>query len=148
MILGKLMKYINLIKINVGSSNVDDIKNWQLANREKWADKKPRHITRMWPKRQQEILNGGSIFWVVKGYIIARQKIIGMEEFYRNKTIRCCALIFDNTIFETEIVRKRPFQGWRYLEKEQSPADLALENHNNDSIPSQLLAKLSDIGVR
>ena len=102
----------------------------------------------MWPKRQQEILNGGSIFWVVKGYIIARQKIIGMEEFYRNKTIRCCALIFDNTIFETEIVRKRPFQGWRYLEKEQSPADLALENHNNDSIPSQLLAQLSDIGVR
>jgi hypothetical protein len=148
MILGKLMNYINLIKINVGSTNVDDIRDWQLSNREKWPDKRPRHITRMWPKRQIEILNGGSIFWVVKGYIMARQKIIGMEEFYRNDTIKCCALVFDNSIFETEIVKKRPFQGWRYLEKEQSPADLVKKDHNNDNIPLQLLAQLSDIGVR
>ena len=142
------MAYINLIKINVGSSTVKDIRKWQLNNKEKWPDKKPRHITRMWPKRQLEILNGGSIFWVIKGYIMARQKILGMEEFYRGDNVRCCSLIFDSTIYETESVRKRPFQGWRYLEIEQSPADLKIDRRNNDSIPAQLLAELADIGVR
>ena len=79
---------------------------------------------------------------------MARQKILGMEEFYRGDNIRCCSLIFDSTIYETESVRKRPFQGWRYLEIEQSPADLKIDRRNNDSIPAQLLAELADIGVR
>lgn len=142
------MTHINLIKINVGSSTVEDVRKWQLTNKDKWLDKKPRHITRMWPKRQLEILNGGSIFWVIKGYIMARQKILGMEEFYRGDNIRCCALIFDSTIYETESVRKRPFQGWRYLEIEQSPADLKLDYRKNDNVPAQILAELADIGVR
>ena len=79
------MNYINLVKINVGSSSVKDVKEWQTTNKHKWPDGLPRHITRMWPKREMELLAGGSIYWVIKGYIMARQKITGMEEYHRQR---------------------------------------------------------------
>ncbi|MDE2648026.1 MAG: DUF1489 domain-containing protein [Paracoccaceae bacterium] len=142
------MKYINLVKINVGSSSVKDVKEWQASNKHKWPDGLPRHITRMWPKRQVELLAGGSIYWVIKGYIMARQKITGMEEYRRHDGVRCCALIFDPIIFETESIRKRPFQGWRYLAKEDSPIDLLIKGTDDDHLPIELLTKLADIGVR
>ena len=142
------MNYINLVKINVGSSSVKDVKEWQPTNKHKWPDGLPRHITRMWPKREMELLAGGSIYWVIKGYIMARQKITGMEEYHRHDGVRCCALIFDPIIFETESIRKRPFQGWRYLAKEDSPLDLLIKETDDDHLPIELLTRLADIGVR
>ena len=61
--------HINLIKLSVGTETVDDLAAWQEKKQARTSDGFPRHVTRMWPKREPEILNGGSIFWVIKGVI-------------------------------------------------------------------------------
>ena len=139
---------LNIIKLSVGSDNIEMLKQWQEERRSQLDIKHSLHITRMWPKREMELLAGGSIYWVIKGYIMARQKITGMEEYHRHDGVRCCALIFDPIIFETESIRKRPFQGWRYLAKEDSPLDLLIKETDDDHLPIELLTRLADIGVR
>ena len=74
----------------------------------------PRHITRMWPKREKEILSGGSIFWVFKGVIQCRQKIVRFDEVFGEDGIRRCAIVLEPKLYRTVQAPKRPFQGWRY----------------------------------
>jgi hypothetical protein len=142
------MTYINLIKLSVGTNSTDDLQMWQASTALKLPNNLPRHVTRMWPKRGDEILNGGSIYWVIKGWLSARQQIIGMDEVFRNDGVRCCALILDAQIPLTETVRRRPFQGWRYLKPEESPKDLSQQEKGDDILPPELLVALADIGVR
>jgi hypothetical protein len=142
------MTYINLIKLSVGTNSTDDLQMWQASTALKLPNNLPRHVTRMWPKRGDEILNGGSIYWVIKGWLSARQQIIGMDEVFRNDGVRCCALILDAQIHLTETVRRRPFQGSRYLKPEESPKDLSQQEKGDDILPPELLVALADIGVR
>ena len=65
-------KYVNILKLSVGAENTDDLAAWQKTKRAQAADGLPRHVTRMWPKREAELTNGGSIFWVIKGVIQCR----------------------------------------------------------------------------
>ncbi len=142
------MTYINLIKLSVGTNSTDDLQMWQASTALKLPNNLPRHVTRMWPKRGDEILNGGSIYWVIKGWLSARQQIIGMDEVFRNDGVRCCALILDAQIHLTETVRRRPFKGWRYLKPEESTKDLSQKEKGDDILPPELLVALADIGVR
>ncbi len=140
--------FINLIKLSVGTETVDDLAAWQSSPRPKGADGKPRHVTRMWPKREAEILNGGSIYWVIKGVVQARQRILRLDEYDRGDGIRRCALVFDPKLIRVENMTKRPFQGWRYLRSEDAPADLPAHRAHEEQLPPQLSAALADIGVR
>jgi hypothetical protein len=102
----------------------------------------------MWPKREEELLNGGSIFWVIKGVIQARQKLLRFDEVLGSDGIRRCALVFDPEIIRVENALKRPFQGWRYLKSEDAPSDLTTARAFEEAIPPQLSAALAEIGVR
>ena len=115
-------KTVHLIKLCVGASGVNSLIDWQSSPRAKGPDGLPRHITRMWPKRQDEILNGGSLYWVFKGVVLARQRILRLDEVRGEDGILRCALVFDPEIFRTEAMPKRPFQGWRYLIPMSPPA--------------------------
>ena len=141
------MTFINLIKLSVGTETVEDLAAWQCSPRPKGKDGLPRHVTRMWPKREADILNGGSIYWVIKGVIQARQKILRLDEYDRGDGIRRCALVFDPDLIHTAPVLKRPFQGWRYLDPADAPPDLSRRSRNEDALPPQLSAALADIGV-
>lgn len=143
-----MSKYVNLIKLSVGTESVEGLQDWQNSPRPKTPDGLPRHVTRMWPKREAEILEGGSIYWVIKGVIQARQKIIRLDEHDKGDGIRRCALVFDPKLIRTETALKRPFQGWRYLKPEDAPADLSAARAREDAIPAQLSAALAEIGVR
>ena len=66
--------YINLIKLSVGTETIDDLAAWQATKRARTSDGLPRHVTRMWPRREAEILAGGSIYWVIKGVLTCRQR--------------------------------------------------------------------------
>ena len=68
--------YVNLVKLSVGTESVEGLQAWQEMRRAELPEGLPRHVTRMWPKRESEILSGGSIFWVIKGQIQCRQKIL------------------------------------------------------------------------
>lgn len=141
-------KYINLVKLCVGAEKVEDLIDWQLLPRAHGPDGLPRHVTRMWPRREKELLNGGSLFWVFKGLILARQRILRLDEVLGQDGIPRCALVFDPQVHRTQSVPKRPFQGWRYLKPEDAPADLPQTRQHEDPLPPELSAALAEIGVR
>lgn len=141
-------KTVHLLKLSVGSDSVDSMAAWQASARAKGPDGLPRHITRMWPKREAEVLNGGSIYWVVKGVILARQRILRFDEVRGQDGILRCAFVLDPELHRTEAAPRRPFQGWRYLDPNDAPADLRAGRSQSDDAPPQLLAALAEIGVR
>jgi hypothetical protein len=139
---------IHLIKLSVGTEDVDGLALWQTDARATGPDGMPRHITRMWPKREAEILLGGSIYWVIKGHIQARQKIIRLDEIIGADGIRRCAIVMEPELIRTSVVVKRPFQGWRYLKSEDAPIDLPSTRQNEDTLPEALESALADLGLR
>ena len=138
---------VNLIKLSVGSESYETLLAYQATAHERWADGIPRHVTRMWPRRETEILNGGSIYWVIKGVVQCRQRITALEEVIGADGIRRCAIKLDPDLIRTTAAQRRPFQGWRYLNPEDSPSDLPAGTRTDDSLPPELSAALADIGV-
>ena len=140
-------KHIHLVKLSVGSDTVESLTEWQKTHRARGSDGLPRHVTRMWPKREAELVEGGSLFWVIKGFLQCRQRILRLDEVIGNDGIRRCAIVLDPEIVRTTNVRKRPFQGWRYLAIEEAPIDLPKCAFDDDPIPPSLAGALADIGV-
>ena len=138
---------LNLIKLCVGADLVDDLVDWQGQPRAQGPDGLPRHVTRMWPKRAEELLDGGSLYWVIRGVVLARQRILRFDEVDRGDGIARCALVLDPRVVRTEARPRRPFQGWRYLTAEDAPPDLP-EGREAGDLPPRLEAALSEIGVR
>jgi len=140
-------KTINLIKLSVGTENVEGLEAWQAMRRAQAPDDLPCHVTRMWPKRAPEILNGGSIYWVIKGAIQCRQKILRLDEVIGADGIRRCAIVLDPELVRTQSSLKRPFQGWRYLKIEDAPLDLPKGRGEEAPLPVELNRALAEIGV-
>ena len=140
--------HINLIKICVGAQTVLDLKRWQERGLFKTDTGAvyARHVTRMRPKRT-EVLNGGSLYWVFKGFILARQQIVDLGDTVGDDNIRRCLIILDTQIVLTETKRKRPFQGWRYLKAMDAPKDLGVFSEKTPQLPADLERNLFDIGV-
>ena len=141
-------KSVHLIKLSVGSEQVEDLINWQKNPRAKGPDGLPRHVTRMWPKREPEVINGGSLYWVIKGVVLCRQRILRLDEVVGQDGIRRCGIVLDPKVIRTEAALKRPFQGWRYLDPENAPKDLTAARQAESTLPPQLTAALAEIGVR
>ncbi|WP_028913626.1 DUF1489 family protein [Pseudorhodobacter ferrugineus] len=139
---------VNLLKLCVGTETVEELATWQDMRRKLWPDNLPRHITRMWPKREAEVLNGGSLYWVFKGVILARQNITNFEERRGEDGILRCALVLNPEIHRTEPAPRRPFQGWRYLTVEDAPRDLPKGRKAEEALPPELARALADIGLR
>ncbi|MDJ0627994.1 MAG: DUF1489 domain-containing protein [Rhodobacter sp.] len=140
-------KFINLIKLSVGSESVESLAHWQASAAAKGPDGLPRHVTRMWPKREAEILNGGSIYWVIRGVTLCRQRILRLDEVTGGDGIRRCAIVLDPTLIRVAAAPKRPFQGWRYLDPADAPPDLRGNRRNEPDLPPKLSAALAEIGV-
>lgn len=138
---------LHLIKLSVGTEGVEDLAAWQASARAKGPDGLPRHVTRMWPKREAEILDGGSIYWVIKGVLMCRQRILRLDEVTGGDGIRRCAIVLDPELIRTTQALKRPFQGWRYLPDKDAPADLPKGRADEQALPSELSAALADLGV-
>ncbi|VAX02422.1 hypothetical protein MNBD_ALPHA03-688 [hydrothermal vent metagenome] len=103
------------------------------------------HVTRFRPKRAEEILDGGSIYWIIKGFIQLRQKIIGLESIKIDDVTKC-KIIMDSTIVRTESQPRRPHQGWRYLAPADAPKDIA-KGVKADDIPLELSRELRKMGL-
>lgn len=143
-----MAKHIHLIKLSVGTESVETLMDWQASRTAGYADGCPRHVTRMWPKRESEILSGGSIYWVIKGVIQARQPVLRLDEVIGDDGIRRCAIVLKPGLIRTQHALKRPFQGWRYLTPQDAPADLPEGRESEEPLPADLSAALAEIGVR
>lgn len=138
---------LHLIKLSVGTEDVADLEEWQARPEAQTADGLPRHVTRMWPRREAELLQGGSIYWVIKGEVLCRQRLIRFDEVTGGDGIRRCALVMEPELFRTAPARKNAFQGWRYLAPGDAPPDLSRARKGEDALPPALSAALAEIGV-
>ena len=138
---------IHILKLSVGTEGVEDLAAWQASQIAGYKDGLPRHVTRMWPKKEVEILNGGSVFWVIKGLIQCRQRIVRFDEVIGGDGIRRCAFVLDPELIRTSQVQKRPFQGWRYLAATDAPPDIPIHRGAEETLPPELAAALADIGL-
>ncbi len=140
-------KFVNLMKLSVGTESVEQMIEWQRHRSQQVEDGQYYHQTRMWPKRADEILNGGSIYWVIKGELRARQRIIRFDEKIGSDGIRRCGIVLDHEVIPTVSTLRRPFQGWRYLTSQDAPADLPRGRNQEEALPDELNRALAEIGL-
>jgi len=140
---------VHLLKLCVGASSVEDQRDWikrrVAANEKAGRGKIHDHVTRMHPRRESELLDGGSLFWVIKGVILVRQKIMGLEKRVGGDGIERTAILLEPKLVLTEPQPRRAFQGWRYLREEDAPSDLPSRSRN--SPPPELNAELAALGL-
>ncbi len=138
---------IHLIKLCVGAERVEDLTDWQGNPRAQGPDGLPRHVTRMWPKRADEVLTGGSLYWVFKGVVLCRQRVLRLDEVDRGDGILRCGIVLDAEAVPVAATPRRPFQGWRYLRPEDAPRDLPKGRAQEEALPPSLQTALAEIGV-
>lgn len=138
---------MHLVKLSAGTESVSGLAEWQDSFHLRAPNTPLRHVTRMWPKKADEILNGGSIYWVIKGVIQCRQRILRFDEVDRGDGIRRCGIVLEPGLIRTAPAPKRAFQGWRYLKAEDAPPDLSNARKDEDQLPPELAGALADIGV-
>ena len=92
-------------------------------------------------------MNGGSIYWVIKGQIQSRQRILRLDEIIGQDGIRRCAIVLDPDLHRTQSALRRPFQGWRYLTVQDAPPDLPKGRSDDDALPDALNRALAEIGI-
>ncbi|MCW2282973.1 hypothetical protein M2323_000880 [Rhodoblastus acidophilus] len=135
---------LHLLKLCVGIESVDELRRWTLLRAQKSPGAVHAHVTRMRPSRDKEVLDGGSLYWVIKGQISVRQKLIGLEDFVDSAGVRRCALQLDDEIVAVAPRPCRAFQGWRYLKAEDAPPDLTSAGAD---MPEALRRELSALGL-
>jgi hypothetical protein len=140
---------VHLLKLCVGCDAVDDLVSWQAERlaeaRAAGAPPFVFHVTRMWPRREAELLAGGSLYWVIRGLVLARQRILRLEPRRGEDGIERCAIRLDAAVVRTAPQPRRPFQGWRYLRPEDAPRDLITGPAAD--LPPGLAAGLALVGV-
>lgn len=136
---------LHILKLCVGADSVEDLIDWQRAH---YGTGPAQHVTRMWPKRAEEVLAGGSLYWVIKGLILARQHILDLRQVTGSDGISRCALVLENAVIRTEAMPRRPFQGWRYFPAADAPRDLGADATREEPLPHALQAALAEIGLR
>jgi hypothetical protein len=143
---------VHLLKLCVGCDSLEDLRDWQqrrLAQRKKRGEPPVlQHVTRSMPKRRDEVLDGGSLYWVIKGVVRVRQRIVGLEPTVGENGVPHCAIVYDPELIAVAARPHRPFQGWRYLEPEQAPPDVQeAEWATGDEPPPGMLAELRELGL-
>lgn len=142
------MKTVHLIKLAVGVEDLDHLAQLQRARLEENAARglspHPRHVTRMRPRREKEVLHGGSMYWVIKGVIRARQHIVALEDVMGEDGVKRCAIVLDPELVPTQARAHRAFQGWRYLDPAKAPPD---GRGDEADLPADLARDLDALGL-
>jgi hypothetical protein len=143
---------LHLIKLAVGCDSVKELKGW-VAERMKVAKAKglPQrhiHVTRMTPKRVEDILAGGSLYWVIRGEIAAREKIVAIEPFRDKDGIGRCRIVMQPKVIAVSPRPMRPFQGWRYFKEGDAPPDLTKTAASGlAAMPEPMRRELRELGL-
>ncbi|MCW5577791.1 MAG: DUF1489 family protein [Dokdonella sp.] len=141
---------LHLIKLCVGCESVEDLEDWialkQEEKRRAGLAAEHFHTTRMAPKRVEELLDGGSLYWIIKGGVQCRQRLTDIRPFTDGEGIGRCHLVFEPLVVRTAWQPRRPFQGWRYLKPEDAPRDLSAGGEEAE-MPAPLRRELAELGL-
>ncbi len=143
---------LNLIKLCVGCDSVEDLEEWiafRLDERRRAGEPLEQfHTTRMVPTRQAELVDGGSLYWVIKGSVQCRQLLTEIRPFVDGEGISRCHLMLDPVVVRTNWQPRRPFQGWRYLAEDAAPPDLTKSSAASvAAMPEPMRRELRDLGL-
>ena len=142
---------LNLIKLCVGADSVRDLEDWikeKLRDKRKRGEK-PEHIhrTRMVPKRADELKDGGSLYWVIRGEIMCRQQILDIRPFRDKDGVGRCGVVLDRKVVLVQPRPFRAFQGWRYMAVKEAPPDLEKSALRAAAMPEKMRRELRELGL-
>jgi hypothetical protein len=142
---------LHLLKLCVGCDSIADLESWIEESLALWRRLgKPQeqiHTTRMVPKRMAELLDGGSLYWVIKGQVACRQPLADIRPFTDGEGIGRCHLVLQPKVIPVEPRPCRPFQGWRYLADKEVPADLGSLSSDVVAMPEEMRRELRALGL-
>jgi len=142
---------LNLIKLCVGCDSVAELSTWikQRLKQKKARNERPEHIhtTRMVPKRVDELLDGGSLYWVIRGQIMCRQDLVAIRPFVDKDGVGRCRLVLRPKVVPVEPRPFRAFQGWRYLHAKDAPRDLDRAAPGARNMPENMRRELRELGL-
>ena len=135
----------HLKKIAVGIASIDRLKIRQRMIFETYG--KIIHSTRNMPKQKADLIKTGSIFWIIKRYVLVRQKIVSIVPVIRDDGSKGCEIELDKNLIKVIPTKMKPFQGWRYYLENDIPKDLNLYDHEDEEIPEQIRLELIELGL-
>jgi hypothetical protein len=142
---------LHLIKLCVGCDSVADLEEWikQKLKEKKRLRQKVEHIhtTRMVPKRAHELTSGGSLYWVIRGQITCRERILDIRPFTDKDGIGRCRVVLDGKLVLVEPRPRAAFQGWRYLGANEAPRDLSRAAPGAAKMPETMRRELRELGL-
>lgn len=143
---------LHIIKLCVGADSIADLDAWQKERlaEQKRGGREPRlfHSTRMVPKRQDEIVGKGSLYWVIKGVIQVRQRITGFDAGTKADGTPCCHILLEPKLVLVHPAVRKAFQGWRYLEAADAPPDLGGPRRDGIAqLPPKMRKELAELGL-
>lgn len=142
---------IHLKKLSVGTESVESLVKWQETQRVNYhGEEVIARTTRNTPKQAKELLNGGSIYWIINRRIQCRQNIIGIEQDVDETGRKYCILMLDTEMVRTQTMSHKPFQGWRYLAASDAPKDIApvrLGANDEEPPPEEMADDLRVLGL-
>ncbi len=133
---------LHMIKLCVGCDTVEELVDWRRSEGE---DRPWRMHTRQTPKRAAELIGGGSLYRVFRGFVLCRQRILAVDTVGQGQTAHC-EVTLDPEIVLTLPAPRRAFQGWRYLEAKDAPADLKAFG-GAEAAPPELAKQLRELGA-
>jgi hypothetical protein len=140
---------VHLIKLCVGVETVEELATWQAERlkRLKRARKTVElcHRTMQMPRRREEVLDGGSLYWVIKGFVLVRQRVLDLRPDVKEDGTACCGIVLDKELVATRAHPRRAFQGWRYLEAQDAPKDAGVIDAAADDMPRRMREDLREL---
>jgi len=136
---------LHLLKLCVGIDDVDHLATVQ--QRRVIAGERLCHRTRQTPRRAAELLDGGALYWVIRGFVRVRQCILDIDQEFGDDGVRRCLLVLDPALVRTVPQPRRPHQGWRYLDPQDAPADLPVAGEEGGELPPEMAAELRGLGL-
>ena len=136
---------VHLKKLSVGSETLESliIRQKQVLD----AGRPVIHPTRNWPRRKNELLDGGSLYWIIKGQMVARQPIKNFVEISQADGKPRCGIVLEPGLIPVWPRKVRIFQGWRYLEETDVPADMPIDDTDETPLPISLAKELRELGL-
>jgi hypothetical protein len=138
---------LHLAKLAVGIRDIAHLAQVQAARSQR--DPPLRHQTRNFPRRAAEVIDGGSLYWVVAGTMLVRQRISDIVEDQRGDGSRCAAIVLAPALVPLRGRPTKAFQGWRYLTTADAPPDrpAGAAAAGEDDLPPALLRELQTLGL-
>jgi hypothetical protein len=140
---------VHLIKLCVGVETPRDLAEWQAERFKRLVrtGKTPEHChrTRHMPRRRAELLSGGSLYWVIKSFVLVRQRVLDLRADVKDDGTSCCGIVLDSELVPTRPQPRRAFQGWRYLETSDAPPDATGFSDEAEEMPRAMREALREL---